>query len=54
MGAFAGVLGGRDVLEQQFRAATGLGLKEDVLSWMGDFAIFLRGESVDDSSTARS
>lgn len=44
--AFAGALGGRDALEQQFRAGTGLGLQEDVLSWMGDFAIFLRGTSV--------
>jgi Protein of unknown function (DUF3352) len=46
VGAFAGALGGRDALEQQFRAGTGLSLQEDVLSWMGDFSIFLRGTSV--------
>jgi hypothetical protein len=44
--AFAGVAGGRDAIEQQFRAATGLDLQEDVIDWMGDFAIFVRGTSV--------
>ena len=44
--AFAGVVGGRDAVEQQFRAATGLDLQKDVLDWMGDFGIFVRGTSV--------
>jgi hypothetical protein len=44
--AFAGVAGGRDAIEQQFKAATGLDLQKDVLDWMGDFAIFVRGKSV--------
>ena len=44
--AFAGVAGGRDAIEQQLRAATGLDLQKDVLDWMGDFGIFVRGRSV--------
>ena len=44
--AAAGVLGGRDALEQQFKEASGLDLQRDVLDWMGDFAIFVRGTSV--------
>ncbi|HLM10479.1 MAG TPA: DUF3352 domain-containing protein [Thermoleophilaceae bacterium] len=44
--AFADSLGGRDVVEQQFRSATGLDLRDDVLSWMGDVAIFVRGTSI--------
>jgi hypothetical protein len=44
--AFAGAAGGRDAIEQQFRAATGLDLQKDVLDWMGDFALFVRGTSV--------
>lgn len=43
---FAGALGGRENLDQQFRASTGLDLQQDVLSWMGDFGIFVRGTSV--------
>jgi Protein of unknown function (DUF3352) len=39
-------LGSRDQIEQQLRAATGLSL-EEAIGWMGDFAIFVRGESVD-------
>ena len=42
----ASALGGRDVVERQFQSATGLRLKEDVLDWMGDFAVFVRGASV--------
>jgi uncharacterized protein DUF3352 len=37
---------GRGALEQQIQAATGLDLKRDVLSWMGDFSLFVRGTSV--------
>ncbi len=44
--AFAGVAGGRDAVEGQFKAATGLDLQQDVLSWMGDFGIFARGKTV--------
>jgi hypothetical protein len=44
--AFAGVAGGRDVIEQQLRSATGLDLQRDVIEWMGDFGIFVRGSSL--------
>ena len=44
--AFAGVAGGRDAIEQQLKAATGLDLQRDVIDWMGDFGIFVRGTSV--------
>ena len=43
---FGGVAGGRDAIEQQFRAATGLDLQKDVIAWMGDFGIFVRGTSL--------
>ncbi len=46
--AFAGVVGGRDAIEQQLKAATGLDLQKDVIDWMGDFGIFVRGTSVSD------
>jgi hypothetical protein len=44
--AFAGIAGGRDAIEQQLRSATGLDLQEDVIAWMGDFGIFVRGTSL--------
>jgi Protein of unknown function (DUF3352) len=44
--AFAAAAGGRDVIEKQFKAATGLDLQKDALDWMGDFGIFVRGTSV--------
>jgi Protein of unknown function (DUF3352) len=44
--AFAGAAGGRDAIAQQFRAATGLDLQKDVIDWMGDFGLFVRGTSV--------
>jgi hypothetical protein len=45
--AFAGLAGGRDAVEQQFRAATGgLDLQRDLIDWMGDFGIFVRGSSI--------
>jgi hypothetical protein len=50
--AFAGVVGGRDTIEQQFKASTGLDLQKDVLDWMGDFGIFVRGKSVADLNGA--
>ena len=43
---FGAQLGGRDNVEQQFESTTGLDLQEDVLSWMGDWALFVRGTSV--------
>ena len=46
--AFAGVAGGRDAIEQQLKAATGLDLQKDVIDWMGDFGVFVRGTSVSD------
>jgi Protein of unknown function (DUF3352) len=48
----ASTVGGRDVIEQQLRAATGLDLEEDVLSWMGDWRLFVRGTSVEELNGA--
>jgi hypothetical protein len=39
----AGFAGGRDALEQKFKAETGLDLQRDVIDWMGDYGIFVRG-----------
>jgi hypothetical protein len=50
--AFAGAAGGRDAIEQQFRAATGLDLQRDVIDWMGDFGVFVRGTSVSEINGA--
>ncbi|MEA2418753.1 MAG: hypothetical protein QOE60_959 [Thermoleophilaceae bacterium] len=50
--AFGAVAGGRDALEQQLKAATGLDLDRDVISWMGDWSLFVRGTSVDKLSGA--
>jgi len=44
--SFAQSLGGRDVIERQFKAATGLDLRKDVTAWMGDVAVFARGSSL--------
>jgi Protein of unknown function (DUF3352) len=44
--AFAGVAGGRAMVERQVHAATGLDLQRDVIDWMGDFGVFVRGKSV--------
>src|SRR5215213_1001804 len=46
--AFAGLNGGRDAIAQQLKAATGLDLQRDVIDWMGDFGVFVRGASVSD------
>ena len=43
---FGAQLGGRDAIEQQFKAMTGLDLQQDVVSWMGDWGLFVRGSSV--------
>jgi hypothetical protein len=50
--AFGGLVGGRDMLAQQLKAATGLDLDRDVISWMGDWSLFVRGESVAELSGA--
>jgi len=39
-------LGGRDVIEREVKAATGLDLRNDVTAWMGDVAIFARGTTL--------
>jgi hypothetical protein len=44
--AFAGMVGGRDAVKQQVQAATGLDLDKDLLDWMGDFGVFVRGGSL--------
>ena len=46
--AFASSVGGREVIEDQLLNATGLRLGPDVLDWMGDFGLFVRGTSVAD------
>ena len=45
--SFGAVAGGRGMLEQQLKAATGLDLERDVISWMGDWSLFVRGTTVD-------
>jgi hypothetical protein len=45
---FGAQLGGRENVEQQFESTTGLNLQDDVLSWMGDWGLFVRGTSVSD------
>jgi hypothetical protein len=40
------VAGGRAALAQQLKAATGLDLDRDVLGWMGDWSLFVRGTTV--------
>ena len=49
---FGNIAGGRDALAQQLKAATGLDLDKDVISWMGDWSLFVRGTSVADLSGA--
>ena len=44
--AFGNVAGGRDALAQQLKAATGLDLDQDVIAWMGDWSLFVRGTTV--------
>ena len=46
--AFGASVGGRGVIERQFRSETGLDLDRDLLDWMGDFAVFVRGTSLAD------
>lgn len=44
--AFAGAFGGA-ALEAQLRQRYGIDLDDDVLSWIGDVAFFIRGDSLD-------
>jgi Protein of unknown function (DUF3352) len=46
--AIGGVLGGRAAVDRQFKAMTGLDLEDDVLSWMGDYGVFVRGTTLSD------
>jgi len=41
----ASSFGGRAILEQALRQRTGLDLQRDVLDWMGDYGIFVRGRN---------
>jgi hypothetical protein len=41
----ASSVGGRAILEQGLRARTGLDLQRDILGWMGDYGLFVRGQS---------
>ena len=50
--AFGASVGGREALESQLRTMTGLDLERDVLGWMGDFAVFVRGTSVSELNGA--
>ena len=45
IGLFAGLLGGEQQLYEQVRRQTGIDLDRDVLSWMGDMALFVHGDS---------
>ncbi len=47
IGFAAGIAGGEQKLEQQLEAQTGLNLNRDVLSWIGDVAVFVSGDSKD-------
>ncbi len=40
----ASAVGGRAILEEGLRQRTGLDLQDDVLGWMGDYGIFVRGQ----------
>jgi hypothetical protein len=50
--SFGEAAGGRDAIEQQFKAATGLDLQRDVLDWMGDFGVFVRGGTLSELNGA--
>lgn len=43
---FATAAGGREVIEQQVKRASGLDLQRDVIGWMGDLGLFARGDSL--------
>jgi hypothetical protein len=43
---FAQSAGGRGAIEQEVRSATGLDLDRDIIGWMQDFGLFVRGTTV--------
>ncbi len=45
---FAPAAGGRERIDQQVRAETGLDLDKDILAWMGDLGAFASGTSVEE------
>jgi hypothetical protein len=45
IGLVSGAVGGEQALKQQLRASTGLDLDRDLLSWIGDAAIYVTGDS---------
>ncbi|MEA2492928.1 MAG: hypothetical protein QOJ29_839 [Thermoleophilaceae bacterium] len=47
VGLAASALGGEQALNQQLKSATGLDLQQDILSWIGDVAFFVSGDSKD-------
>ncbi len=46
LGGLGAAVGGEDAIAQQLKAATGLDLQRDVIGWMGDWSLFVRGTSV--------
>lgn len=40
----AASVGGRAILEQGLKVRTGLDLQQDILGWMGDYGLFVRGQ----------
>ena len=46
-GLVAGFAGGQQQLEQQLKAAAGIDIQQDLLSWIGDVAFFVNGSSKD-------
>jgi Protein of unknown function (DUF3352) len=48
---FASLAGGRDVIDQQLRQQAGIDLR-GLIGWMGDFGLFVSGESVRELSGA--
>jgi Protein of unknown function (DUF3352) len=49
---FGSMAGGRERLTQQLEAATGLNLDRDVIAWMGDWSLFVRGTTISTLSGA--
>jgi len=45
---FAAAAGGRERIDQQVRAETGLDLDKDILGWMGDLGAFASGTSLEE------
>ncbi len=43
---FAGAVGGREAITGELERSTGLDLERDVIAWMGEWSMFVRGASV--------